>query len=525
MFDWLKRKMKFAKLKSMDLDVPAQSVSTNLIENITYIKNITQESSDIVFRTFYIGTKQEVEAFLVAVDGLYDKTAVHENIIKPLMTLDFGNKNISVRLENIDKDLLSLSNIKMEMTMEKSIGLLLKGDPLLLIDGVEKVYVLEARAWEMRGIEEPVTETVVRGPREGFVETLRTNTAMLRRKIHHPKLRIEQMTLGKMSQTDIAIAYIDGLVNPEILQEVRQRLQKINIDAVLESGYIEQFIEDAPFSPFPTISNTERPDVVAARLLEGRVAVMAEGSATVLVIPHLMLESFQSPEDYYSRPYYASFIRILRLGGFLVSTIAPAAYVAFQNFDVEIFPTELLISLAAAREGVPFPLFIEVLIMLISFEWLREAGVRMPRPVGQAVSIVGALILGESAVNAGFVGAPTVIIVATTAITSFLVTPLNDASSLLRLFYLFAAGIFGVYGIVLVLTFFLLHVASLRSFGIPYMSPWFPITWSGWKDFVVRAPLWKLNRRPEELRVMNEIRQGNNEKRHPANHKERGDGN
>lgn len=515
MFDWIKKKMKVAKLKSIDLDVPAQSVFTDLMQNITYIKQITQESSDIVFRSFSVGIKKEVEAFLVAVDGLYDKTAVNENIIKPLMTLDFGNKDISVRLENIDKDLLSLCSINIEKTMETSMGFLLKGDPLLFIDGIDKVFVIGARAWEMRGIEEPVTETVVRGPREGFVETLRTNTAMLRRKIHHPKLRIEQMVLGKMSQTDIAIAYIDGLVNPEILQEVRQRLQRINIDAVLESGYIEAFIEDAPFSPFPTISNTERPDVVAARLLEGRVAVMVEGTTTVLMMPYLMLESIQAAEDYYSRPYYASLVRFLRLVGFLLSTLAPAAYVAFQDYHKEIIPTELLISLAASREGVPFPLFIEVFIMLISFQWLREAGIRMPRPVGQAVSIVGALILGEAAVTAGFVGAPTVIVVALSAITSFLVTPLNDVIFLLRLAYLIAAGIFGLYGIMLVLTFFLLHVASLRSFGIPYMSPWFPITWSGWKDFVIRAPLWLLNRRPEALHVMNEVRQDNDQKPHP----------
>lgn len=508
----------------MDLNKPPQNVSTNILENITNIKRLTQESSDIEFRTFYIGMNQEVEAFLVAVDGLYDKTAVRENIIKPLMTIDFGTTDISYRLENIDKELLSLISIKKEMTMEKSIGLLLKGDPLLFIDGMDSVYVLGVRSWEMRSIEEPITETVVRGPREGFVETLRINTSMLRRKLHNPNLRIEQTTIGKMSQTDIAIAYIDGLVNPEILLEVRQRLQKINIDAVLESGYIEEFIEDAPFSPFPTISNTERPDVVAARLLEGRVAIMAEGSVTVLIIPYLMLESFHSSEDYYSRPYYISLVRILRMTGFLLTTLAPASFVAFQDYHKEVFPTELLISLAASREGVPFPLFLEMTIMLIFFEWLREAGIRMPRPVGQTISIVGALVLGEAAVNAGFVGAPTVIVVALTAITSFLVTPLYDAAALLRIIYLIAAEILGVYGIMLVLTFFLLHVASLRSFGIPYMAPWFPTIWSGWKDFLIRAPLWQLNRRPEAFRVMNGVRQDNDQKPHSPNPNDRGEG-
>jgi spore germination protein KA len=523
MYKWVKRRIQFTKLKNMDLDIPVQIVSKRISENIDYMKEVTLESSDIAFRTFFVGVDQKVEAFFVAVEGLYDKTSVHENIIKPLMELKPERNNIHERLNTIDMDLLSLSNIKKEKSLDKSIGMLLKGDPLLFIDGMDHVFVLGARAWEMRGIEEPVTETVVRGPREGFVETLRTNTAMLRRKIHHPRLRIEQTVIGKMSQTDIAIAYLDGIVNPEILKEVRNRLKKINIDAVLESGYIEEFIEDAPLSPFPTVSNTERPDVVAARLLEGRVAIFVEGSATVLMVPYLILESFQSSEDYYSRPFYASLVRSLRMIGFLLSTLAPASYVAFQDFHKEIFPTELLITLAASREGVPFPLFVEVIIMLVSFEWLREAGIRMPRPVGQAVSIVGALVLGDAAVNAGIVGAPTVIVVALTAITGFLVTPLNDVTALLRIFYLIGAGTMGVYGIILVLTFFLLHVASLRSFGIPYASPWFPISWSGWKDFIIRAPLWKLNRRPEALRVMDEVRQGENQKPHPPEHGNKGD--
>lgn len=523
MYKWIKRSIQFTKLKNMDLDIPVQIVSKRISENIDYLKEVTLESSDIAFRTFYIGGDQKVEAFFVAVEGLYDKTSVHENIIKPLMQLKFERNNIQERLNTIDMDLLSLSNIKKEKSLDKSIGMLLKGDPLLFIDSIDHVFVLGARAWEMRGIEEPVTETVIRGPREGFVETLRTNTSMLRRKIHHPKLRIEQTIIGEMSQTDIAIAYLDGIVNPEILKEVKNRLKKINIDAVLESGYIEQFIEDAPLSPFPTVSNTERPDVVAARLLEGRVAIFVEGSATVLMVPYLLLEPFQSSEDYYSRPFYASLVRSLRMIGFLLSTLAPAAYVAFQDFHKEIFPTELLITLAASREGVPFPLFVEVIIMLISFEWLREAGIRMPRPVGQAVSIVGALVLGEAAVNAGIVGAPTVIIVALTAITGFLVTPLNDVTALLRIFYLIGAASMGVYGIILVLTFFLLHVASLSSFGIPYASPWFPISLSGWKDFIIRAPLWKLNRRPEALRVMDVVRQGENQKPHPSEPGNKGD--
>lgn len=511
MFKWMKQKVTSALTKQQternETGNQQHPVTPDLQRNVSYIKGLLQASSDIVFRSFSIGKNQEVDAFLVAVDGLHDKAAINENVLKPLMNLDFHDIEGTDLLTYVEKSVLTMSSISKESSMEKSIALLMKGDPLLFIDGLNNVYVLGARAWEARGIEEPVTEVTVRGPREGFVETLRTNTSMLRRKIHHPKLQIQQMILGEMSQTDVAIAYIDGIASPEIVLEVKKRLQRIHIDAVLESGYIEQFIEDAPFSIFPTIANTEKPDVVAARLLEGRVAIFVDGSTTVLVVPHLMLESFQTAEDYYSRPYYATLLRLLRIFAFLVTTLLPASYVGFQDFHKEIFPTDLLISIAASREGVPFPLAIEVLLMLISLEWLREAGVRMPRPIGQAVSIVGALVIGEAAVNAGIVGAPTVIVIALSAITGFLVTSLADVAALLRFLYLFAAGIFGMYGIMLVISVLLLHVASLRSFGVPHMAPLFPITWREWKDFIVRAPLWTFDRRPESLGTTDEIRQ------------------
>jgi spore germination protein KA len=511
MFEWMKRKVAFAVAKQQmqgnGKEDQQHLVTSDLQRNVSYIKGLFQASSDIVFRSFSIGKNLEVNAFLVAIDGLHDKIAVNENVLKPLMNLDFRNFEGTDLLTYIEKSVLTIGSIKKENSMEKSVALLMKGDPLLFVDGLNGIYVLGTRGWEMRSIEEPVTEVSVRGSREGFVETLRTNTSMLRRIIHDPKLQIEQTLLGEITQTDVAIAYMDGIASPEIVLEVKKRLQRIKIDAVLESGYIEAYIEDAAFSLFPTISNTERPDVVAARLLEGRVAIIVDGSTAVLTVPHLMLEAFQYPDDYYLRSYYVTMLRLLRMLGFLVSTLLPASFVAFQDFHKEIFPTDLLISLAAAREGVPFPLFIEVLIMLVVFEWLKEAGVRMPRPIGQAVSIVGALVIGEAAVNAGIIGAPTVIVIALSAITGFLIKGLAEVATLLRFLYLFVGGIFGMYGIMLVISILLLHVASLRSFGVPYMAPLFPITWREWKDFIVRAPLWAIDRRPESIGATNEIRQ------------------
>lgn len=518
MFNWMKKKTKQLQLKKRDQNETLDQqypVTSDLQRNVSYIKGLFQANSDIVFRDFSIGKNQEVDAFLVAFDGLYDKAAVNENVLKPLMNVDFHEIEGTDLLTYVEKSVLSMSSINKESSMEKSIALLMKGDPLLFIDGLKSIYVLGARGWEMRSIEEPAAEVSVRGSREGFVETLRTNTAMLRRIVTHPKLQIHQTILGEISQTDVAVVYIDGIASPEIVSEVKKRLQRIQIDGVLDSGYIEAYIEDAAFSLFPTIANTERPDVIAARLLEGRVAILVNGSTTGLVVPHLMPEAFQSPDDYYMRTYYASMLRFIRVLGFMVSTLLPASFVAFQDFHKEVFPTDLLISLAAAREGVPFPMFIEVLIMLVTFEWLKEAGVRMPRPIGQAVSIVGALVIGEAAVNAGVIGAPTVIVIALSAITGFLIKGLAEVATLLRFLYLLVGGIFGMYGIMLAISILLLHLASLRSFGIPYMSPLFPITWRAWKDFIVRAPLWTLNQRPEALGTTNEIRQAGGQKPQP----------
>lgn len=338
---------------------------------------------------------------------------------------------------------------------------------------------------------------------------------MLRRRIHHPNLKIQQMVIGRLSQTDISIVYIEKIVSDGILNELKQRLQKIDIDAVLDSGYIEELIADRPYSLFPTVGHTERPDTVAARLLEGRVAIFVDGAPMVLVVPFLMMESIHSPEDNSSRPYYSSLMRILRFMAFFIATIIPAAYVASQSFHTEMFPTDFLIHVAAAREGVPLPLFVEVFLMIILFELLKETGIRMPKSVGQAVAIVGGLILGQAAVEAGLIGSTTVIVIAITAITTFLLPALHDTIGILRLLYLISAAILGMYGVTLMASVLFLHVASLHSFGVNYMAPWFPITWSGWKDLFIRVPLWDFNQRPEFIPSDNQTRQGDDQKPEP----------
>lgn len=468
--------------------------------------------------------KKRVKAAMVFIDGLIDRNLVNENIMKPLMfNIHYMCDETDEEIDNIayiESTLLSVGEIKETASMNKAVDSFLSGDTILLLDGSKEALVIGLHGWKTRSIEEPKTESVVRGPREGFSETLRTNTALLRRKIKNTNLMFQPMELGARTKTDICIAYIDGLVNPKLIEEIRQRLGRIKTDAILESGYIEQFIEDAPFSIFSTVANSEKPDKVAAKLLEGRAAIMVDGTPMVLTVPMVFIESFQSAEDYYSRPFFASLIRLLRFVAFSISIMAPALYVALSTFHQELIPTPLLLTMVAAHEGIPFPSFLEAGIMIGAFEILREAGVRLPRPIGQAVSIVGALVIGESAVSAGLIGAPMVIVVAITAVSSFVVPSQTDSGAIMRYVLLILAAPMGGYGIAMGLFAIFIHMASIRSFGTPYLSPLAPLSTSDLKDTFVRAPIWEMNKRPRDIAWNDSVRQKSGLKPKPPQEKE-----
>jgi spore germination protein KA len=477
--------------------------SQDLEKNVDMLKGIIGNSVDIVIRKFAFGSKKKTQAALIYIDGLIDKTLVNENIMKPLMfNLHYTCNEAITEINDIHyikSTLLSVADIDETSSINKVVDSFLSGDTILLIEGSNEALVTSLRGWKTRSIEEPKTDSVVRGPREGFSETLRINTALLRRKIKNTNLMFESVQLGFRTKTDICIVYINGLANPKLIEEIRRRLNRINTDAILESGYIEQFIEDAPFSIFSTVGNCEKPDKLAANLLEGRVAIMVDGTPIVLTVPMLFIESFQSSEDYYSRPIFASIIRLLRYIAFLITILAPALYVALSTFHPELIPTPLLLNMVAAHEGVPFPAVLEAGVMITIFEILREAGVRLPRPVGQAVSIVGALVIGESAVSAGLIGAPMVIVVAITAVSSFVVPAQTDSGVIIRFMLLILAGVMGGYGIAMGLFAIFIHMASIRSFGTPYLSPLAPFSSSGMKDTFIRAPIWTMLKRPKDI--------------------------
>ena len=493
----------------------ANELKTNLQENLQRIKDSLGKSSDIIIREIRVGKEETIKAGIIYTDGLTDTISLQNFILETLM-LDVEGTELQKKLSpeqnliSILKDFaMTVGEIKELTNFEELLTGLLSGDTIILIDGYAQGLIISNRHWVERGVTEASAQVVVRGPREGFSENLRVNTALVRRRLKDPDLWMESKIIGKRTKTNVAMMYIKGIANEKIVKEVRLRLDKIDIDGILESGNIEELIQDAPYSPFPTIFNTERPDVVAAALLEGRIAILVDGTPFVLVVPALFVQFFQSSEDYYQRADIASLIRLLRFFAFSIAMLAPALFIAVTTFNHAMLPTGLLISLAAQREGAPFPAFVEAIIMEVTFEILREAGLRMPRTIGSAISIVGAFVIGTAAVEAGIISAAMVIVVSITAISSFVSPTYNLAISgrMLRFGFMALAASFGLLGITIGLIALLLHLCSLRSFGVPYMSSLAPFNLSDQKDAFILLPIWKMFTRPRLISQQNIVRQ------------------
>ncbi|NLG87068.1 MAG: spore germination protein [Firmicutes bacterium] len=477
-----------------------EKLSVDLKSNLTAIRDLYGTSSDLSIRHFKAGPEQ-VQGAIVNIEGLVAKHYL-ENILE-VVQID----SLKTRIEPshqpdfyqvIKERLLTALDIKEISTFDKLCENLASGHAMLFINGVDQAICCGAEGWEKRAVEEPAAEASIRGPREGFTESIRTNTAMIRRRLKTPNLWIESLSIGKLTRTQVAFAYVKGLTSDKLVAEVRSRLQRIDIDAVLESGYIEEFIEDTPFTLFPLMARTERPDWVSASLLEGKVAIFTDGTPFVLLAPITFIELLQAPDDYYERVPIAILIRNLRIIAYWGSIFLPGVYVAVTGFHHELLPSELVLRIASSRQGVPFPVMVEVFIMQLAFEMLREAGIRLPRAIGSAISIVGALILGEAAIRAGLVSPAVIIIVALTAIASFTVPAFNlgQTSRLLLFLFIILGGTIGLFGIQLGLLLLLVHLCTLRSFGTPYFMPIGPMVFTDWRDAFIRTWWWNMLHRP-----------------------------
>ncbi|NOU75263.1 spore germination protein [Paenibacillus sp. LMG 31458] len=417
--------------------------------------------------------------------------------------------NAEELLDYFKNVVISSGVVKNLENMEELFDALLSGYSILLLEGCQRVLAIGTKELTARTVEEPNVQSVVRGPREGFTEVLHWNTAMLHRKIKDRNLWMETINIGRVTKTDVVVAYVKNIVSEDVLVEVRHRLSLIDIDAVLESNYIEEQIEDKQNTPFSTIFNTERPDVIAAGLMEGRVAILVDGTPFALLVPTLFTQFFQSSEDYYQPAIFSSLIRLLRFLSFGLALLTPSFYIAVSTFHQEMLPTTLLYNLASQREGVPFPAFIEAIMMEVTFEILREASVRMPRTVGQSISIVGTLVIGQAAVEAGLVSAAMVIVVSITAISNFVLPAFNLGITIriIRFLLMMLAATFGLFGIFVGIIALVVHLCGISSFGVPYMSPLAPFHLTDQKDTMVRFSFPNMITRPKAFRQKNLVRQ------------------
>lgn len=436
---------------------------------------------------------------------LFNTELTDSEIIRGIIkALQSGKKVDSV--QDLIQTVLFASEAEVIEEEPEAMESLLSGDLLLFMDG--QAVRINTRKYDKRSVEEPPTETVMRGPREGFIEDLKTNLGLIERRLRTPALGIEKYRVGRVSSTNVAIVYISTIATPELIAEVRRRLLAIDIDCLVDSHYLQPLMEDHPFSIFQQSGVSEKPDVVCAKLLEGRVALIVDGSPMVMTVPFMFIENLQSSEDYYERNTFASFLRVLRLIALFFGAVLPGFFVALQMFHQEVIPVRFLTTLMNAIEGIPLPPLPEILFVLILFEIIREASVRMPRAVGMAMSIVGALVLGETAVNAGIISSPAVMTIALSSISLYTVPNEVGTMSLIRVILVIMGGLLGFFGLLISAMFFVHLMSSLDSFGVPYTAPFAPYVKNDLKDALMRAPIPKLKTRPESIPNINNVRQG-----------------
>lgn len=482
----------------------------NYVTDLISSKETFAQNADVHIREFTIrGTN--TRAAVMYIDGLVDQQLIDEHLITPLMIrgvpeLQQGSflhpADIHQIKNYLSNQLLPVSQIQeTESLQELALGVL-GGKNALLVDGMQGALLIGTAKGISRNIEEPLSEALLRGPRIGFTEHLSDNTGILRRFGSNQSLFIQKFEVGTRIKKDLAIAYIEDIADPELVAEVQRRIEGLDMDVMLESGYVEQLIEDDELSPFQQIQNTERPDRVISGVLEGRVAILLDGTPFALIVPATFSMLLQSPEDYYERWIPGTFLRMLRFLAAMIALFAPALYISFISFHPGLIPTKLALTIIETRNGVPFPSIIEALIMETAIEILREAGIRLPKPIGPAMGIVGGLIIGDAAVQAGIVSPFLVIVVAVTAISSFSIPTYSAGITLriLRFTGMFSAAALGLFGVIMFFLLICSHLVRLKSFGVSYVSPVVPYSLSEWKDLLIRAPLKMMRRRP---RMMN----------------------
>ncbi len=469
------------------------------------------KNEDINKKDFLLGLELKIPARSVYLNQVVDKDAFQRHVLEPLMkyplTVQEGLPPALINM--LVNSGPSVSQVQTASTLKEIIHHIFDGLLVVFLDGYQEALVIDIHGGEFRTVDEPPGERTTRGPREGFIENLDINISMIRRRLRDPKLVVKKTIVGRRTRTPVAYLYIEDIASPEVVENLRQRIDAIDVDGIVAAGYLEQYLEKSPWSLFPQIFSSERPDRLVAKLMEGRVVVITHGTPLAFSVPTLALEFFQASEDYYERTVYGSITRFTRFLAFFLAVSLPSIYLSLFSFHPELVPFKLLLPVAQARSQVPFPVLIEVLIQEFIIQLTIESGLRLPGAIGQTVGVVAGIILGQAAIAANLASPAVIIVISVTTIATF-VMPSSGmllASRILRLPLILASGAFGIYGFSLAWLFIVIHVCSLEDFQTPYYAPFAPLRWQDLKDAAVRVPLWMMNKRPVSLPVSNLTRE------------------
>ena len=467
----------------------------NLTDDMIAIRARCSNSSDLIAKELSVaGLRLE----LLLCEGMYDASELSKLILTPLSELRCEKKTPSELLEWARGTLLGSDQRELR-TVEEVFPELMSGFAVLLIERIDVGLSLGIQGFSFRQIDEPSSGVNIKGSREGFVEVVRVNMSMVRRRLRSPSLVFEMLRIGTKSRTDVCVAYMSDAVSQQLLNMVRERLKRVSIDALLDAGYLKPFLEDKKFSMFDGVGFTERPDVVCAKIREGRVAVLLDGTPFALILPFLFSEHFQTVDDYSQRPFFVLLMRLLRWSSFFISMLLPGLYVAIVTFHPELLPEPLLFNISSVEEGTPFSLMTEAFAIHIIYEIMREAGLRLPRPIGHAVGIIGALVVGDAAITSGLISAPMVMIAALTALSALVTPSLYESVTILKFAFIFFGGMWGIYGITLLFGAVMIDLLGRSICGVPLSTPISPTGLYSWRDIFLRIGWRRLSR--ENLRV------------------------
>ncbi len=478
----------------------------NISSDVNYNKKVVKAilgSDDIVFFDFELG---KTSALCVYVDSITDKELLGLEVLAPLKKLCSEKSAAKTNISHLAKA-ITLANVKTESKITDATNDILSGNAMIFIDGKNKAISVDLKKFEVRAISEPPTGLAVRGPRNGFTESIKSNLSLVRRYLKSPDLKVETFEKGRYTKTSIAFMYIDGISRPEIIDKIRKKIQEIDIDGIPDSSYVSKLLNERKTSLFKQVGSTERPDVLIERMLEGRAGIIVDGSPFALTLPYLLIEDFQAAEDYYISEYRANLVRALRVIAMIFSILLPSVFVAAQLFHLQIIPLNFLLTIVNGIKEIPFSPSLEMFFVLLIFELLNETSVRMPKYVGMALAVVGALVLGETAVNAGIVSTPAILIMALSGISIYAIPELVETTSVLRFIYLIVAGSLGGYGLILITAFLIIYLCSADNYGAPYLAPYSPVLLNDFQDGLYMNNVIGMVKRPEALGAKNKTRQ------------------